>query len=67
LSILLCGARPPRTALVPLATLTACGERPYPDYKEGVAHFVEKRPANFPDLTKANDGIASAQRHGSSP
>jgi hypothetical protein len=47
--------------------LTACGERPYPDYKEGVAHFVEKRPANFPDLTKANDGIASAQRHGSSP
>lgn len=26
---------------------------PYPDYKEGVAHFVEKRPANFPDLTKA--------------
>ena len=21
---------------------------PYPDYKEGVAHFVEKRPANFP-------------------
>jgi enoyl-CoA hydratase/carnithine racemase len=26
---------------------------PYPDYKEGVSHFVEKRPANFPDLTKA--------------
>jgi enoyl-CoA hydratase/carnithine racemase len=26
---------------------------PYPDYKEGVAHFVEKRPANFPNLTKA--------------
>jgi len=26
---------------------------PYPDYKEGVAHFVEKRPANFPDLPKA--------------
>lgn len=25
---------------------------PYPDYKEGVAHFVEKRPANFPDLPK---------------
>lgn len=26
---------------------------PYPDYKEGVSHFVEKRPANFPDLTRA--------------
>jgi enoyl-CoA hydratase/carnithine racemase len=25
---------------------------PFPDYKEGVAHFVEKRPANFPDLPK---------------
>jgi enoyl-CoA hydratase/carnithine racemase len=25
---------------------------PYPDYKEGVSHFVEKRPANFPDLPK---------------
>lgn len=24
------------------------------DFKEGVAHFVEKRPANFPDLTKAS-------------
>lgn len=27
---------------------------PYPDYKEGVSHFVEKRPANFPDLTRAS-------------
>ena len=26
---------------------------PYPDYKEGVSHFVEKRPPNFPDLIKA--------------
>jgi enoyl-CoA hydratase/carnithine racemase len=26
---------------------------PFPDYKEGVSHFVEKRPANFPDLPKA--------------
>jgi enoyl-CoA hydratase/carnithine racemase len=25
---------------------------PFPDYKEGVAHFVEKRAANFPDLPK---------------
>lgn len=27
---------------------------PFPDYKEGVAHFVEKRAANFPDLTKVS-------------
>lgn len=26
---------------------------PFPDYKEGVAHFIEKRAANFPDLPKA--------------
>jgi enoyl-CoA hydratase/carnithine racemase len=25
----------------------------FPDRKEGVAHFVEKRPANFPNLPKA--------------
>jgi enoyl-CoA hydratase/carnithine racemase len=27
---------------------------PLPDYKEGVAHFVEKRPANFPDLVRSS-------------
>lgn len=27
---------------------------PFPDYKEGVSHFVEKRAANFPDLFKAS-------------
>jgi hypothetical protein len=25
----------------------------FPDRKEGVAHFVEKRAANFPNLPKA--------------
>jgi enoyl-CoA hydratase/carnithine racemase len=27
---------------------------PLPDYKEGVAHYVEKRPANFPDLVASS-------------
>jgi enoyl-CoA hydratase/carnithine racemase len=26
----------------------------FPDRREGVAHFVEKRPANFPDLPRAS-------------